>query len=70
MTSLYKAITGREFGDDKSKDELKTESLLKFIAEDSLRNKEPPSLFRKRLEHVKEMIEERIHASEEMDGDG
>jgi hypothetical protein len=70
MTSLYKALTGREFGDDKSKDELKTESLLKFVSDDSLRKKEDPATYRKRLEYIKEMIEERIHASEEMDGDG
>ena len=68
--SLYKALTGKEFGDDESPEEKKMEALLKFISKDSLRRKEPPSLFRKRLEHIKEMIEERIHASEELDGHG
>lgn len=64
--SLYKALIGTEFSDDKSPEEKKMEALLEFIAKDSLRKKEHPSLYRKRLEYIKEMIEERIQASDEV----
>lgn len=63
--SLYKALTGREFGDDPSPDEKKMKSLLEFIAKNSRRKKEPLPLYRKRLEHIKEMIEERIQVIDE-----
>jgi hypothetical protein len=53
-------------GTEKYPEQDKMEKLIAFVANDSLKNKEPPAYYRKRLEQLKEMLDEHIEASESM----